>query len=39
MAKKKEDKHKIAARIMAGFLAALMILGMGTTLIYYLING
>lgn len=39
MAKKKADKQKIAVRIMAGILAALMVLGMGTTLIWYLING
>ena len=37
--KKKVDKNKLAMRIMAGVLAGLMVLGMGTTLIWYLING
>ena len=39
MAKKKIDKQKLARRIMAGFLALLMVLGLSTTLIWYLING
>lgn len=39
MANKKVDKKKIGVRIMAGVLAALMVLGFGTTLIWYLING
>ena len=37
--KKKVDKNKLAMRIMAGILAVLMVLGMATTLIWYLING
>lgn len=36
--KNKRDVGKIATRIMAAILAILMILAMGTTLIYYLIN-
>ena len=36
--KNKKDVGKIATRIMAAILAILMILAMGTTLIYYLIN-
>ena len=39
MAKKKIDKQKLATRILAGVLAGLMVLGMATTLIWYLING
>ena len=39
MAKKKLDKQKLFVRIMAGVLAALMVLGMATTLVWYLING
>ena len=39
MAKKKIDKQKLFVRVMAGILAALMVLGMATTLIWYLING
>ena len=34
---KKRDKSQIFVKIMAGFLAALMVLGVGGTLIYYLI--
>ena len=37
--KKKVDKKKLAMRIMTGILAVLMVLGMATTLIWYLING
>ena len=37
MAKKNLDKGKIFVRIMSAFLAALMVLGMAGTLIYYLI--
>ena len=36
MAKKKLDKQKLAGRILAGILAALMILSAGFTLIWYL---
>lgn len=36
--KNKKDVGKIATRIMAAILAILMLLAMGTTLIYYLIN-
>ncbi len=36
--KNKRDVGKIATRIMAAILAILMLLAMGTTLIYYLIN-
>ena len=39
MAKKKVDKQKLFVRVMAAILAALMVLGMATTLILYLING
>ena len=39
MAKKKADKRTLFKRIMAGVLAALMVLGMATTLVWYLING
>lgn len=39
MAKKKADKQKLFVRVMATILAALMVLGMATTLIWYLING
>ena len=34
--KKKVDKQKIFTKIMAGFLAALMVLGAVAMLIYYL---
>ena len=37
--KKKTDKYKMMTRILAGVLAGLMVLGMATTLIWYLING
>ena len=36
--KNKRDVGKIATRIMAAILAILMLLAMGTTLIYYLIT-
>lgn len=36
MAKKKEDKYKIATRIIALILAAAMVLSVAATLIYYL---
>ena len=39
MSKKKVDKQKLMTRILAGVLAGLMVLGMATTLIWYLING
>lgn len=39
MSKKKADKQKLMTRILAGVLAGLMVLGMATTLIWYLING
>lgn len=39
MAKKKVDKQKLMTRILAGVLAGLMVLGVTTTLIWYLING
>ena len=39
MAKKKIDKTQLAKRIMAGVLAALMVLGIATTFVWYLING
>lgn len=39
MSKKKEEKQKMVVRVIAGILAALMVLGMATTLIWYLING
>ena len=38
MAKKKVDKQKLFARILAGVLAGLMVLGVATTLIWYLIH-
>ena len=38
MAKNKIDKQKVLTRIIAGILAALMVLSMGFTLIWYLIN-
>ena len=38
MAKKKIDKQKLATRILAGILAGLMVLGVATTLIWYIIN-
>jgi len=38
MAKKKIDKQKLFTRILAGVLAGLMVLGVATTLIWYLIN-
>lgn len=37
MAKKQRDIKKVATKIMAIFLALLMFLGIGGTLIYYLI--
>lgn len=37
--KKKVDKQKLMTRILAGVLAGLMVLGMATTLVWYLING
>lgn len=37
MAKKQRDISKIFGRIMAGFLAVLMVLGVGATLIYCLV--
>ena len=39
MSKKKMDKQKFITRVIAGVLAGLMVLGMATTLIWYLING
>lgn len=36
--KKKIDKSKIATRIIAGIMAALMVLGICFTLIYYLVK-
>ncbi len=36
MAKKRIDKQKLAARILAGVLAAMMVLSVGFTLIWYL---
>ena len=36
MSKKKIDKHKIATRIMAGFLALLMVISVAGTLIWVL---
>ena len=38
MAKKRIDKGKLATRIIAAVMAILMILGIGFTLIYYLIR-
>ncbi len=37
MAKKQRDIGKIVTKIMAIFLAVLMVLGIGGTLIYYLV--
>lgn len=37
MAKKQKDMRKLFTRIMAGALAVLMILGVSTSLIYYII--
>lgn len=37
MAKKQRNIGKIATKVMAIFLAALMVLGIGGTLIYYLV--
>lgn len=37
--KRKVDKTKLMTRILAGVLAGLMVVGMATTLIWYLING
>ena len=37
MAKKQRDIGKIATKVMAIVLAALMVLGIGGTLIYYLV--
>ena len=39
MAKKKIDKQKIMKRILAGFLAVLMVGGVSATLIMYIVNG
>ncbi len=39
MSKRKVEKQKFITRIIAGVLAGLMVLGMATTLIWYLING
>lgn len=36
MAKKKIDKQKMVTRVVAGVLAALMVLSVGFTLIWYL---
>ena len=36
--KKKLDKSKLATRIMAGFLALLMVVGTVGTFLFYLIN-
>ena len=38
MAKKRHDIGKIATKIMAGVLAALMVVGFAGTLIYYLVS-
>lgn len=38
MEKKKTDKKKLATRILAGFLALLMIGGSVTTLVFYLVT-
>mgnify|MGYP003293668144 CR=1 FL=1 len=35
--KKKIDKQKLAARILAGVLAGMMVLSVGFTLIWYLV--
>ena len=37
MAKKQRDAGKIITKIMAAFLAILMVLGIGGTLLYYII--
>ena len=37
--KNKMERRKFMTRILAGFLAGIMALGMATTLIWYLING
>ena len=37
MAKKHKDKSKIAMKIMAAVLAAMMVIAFGATLIYYLV--
>lgn len=37
MAKKKVDKMKIVSAIIGGILAIMMIVGVGATLIYYII--
>ena len=39
MSKRKVEKQKFVTRVIAGILAGLMVLGMATTLIWYLING
>lgn len=36
--KKKIDKSKLATRIMAGFLALLMVVGVIGTAVFYLVN-
>ncbi len=36
--KKKIDKRKLATRIMAGFLALLMVVGTVGSFVYYLVN-
>lgn len=36
--KKKIDKRKLATRIVAGFLALLMVVGTVGSLVYYLVN-
>jgi len=36
MSKKKIDKHKLMTRILAGILAALMVISVAATLIWYL---
>ena len=36
--KRKVDKRKIATRVMAGFLAVLMVIGTVGTFVYYLVN-
>ncbi len=38
MEKKKIDKKKLATRIMAGFLALLMVVGTVGSFVYYLVN-
>lgn len=37
MAKKRMDKRKLFTKIIAGFLAVIMILSVGFTLIWYLV--